>query len=74
MNDKLLHLAAGLVVGVVAMILFGHGAAIVAAILAGAAKEIYDHIYDGVPDLGDFVVTAMGGGAIEAVALIGAAW
>lgn len=74
MNDKLTHLAAGVVVGVLAMILFGYGAAIIAGILAGAAKEVYDHATDGRPDLGDFVVTAMGGAAVEALALAGAAW
>lgn len=72
MSDKLLHLAAGLAVGVVAMILFGHGAAVIAAILAGAAKEVYDHCTDKTPDLGDFVVTSMGGLAVEAMALAGA--
>lgn len=75
MNDKLTHLAAGVVVGVLAMILFGNGAAIIAAILAGAAKEVYDHCTGrGTPELGDFVATGMGGMLIEALALTGATW
>ena len=73
MNDKLMHLAAGVVVGVLAMMLFGHGAAIIAGILAGAAKEVYDHATDGDPTLGDFVATGMGGMMIEALAAAGAA-
>lgn len=72
MNDKLMHLAAGLGVGVLAMIVFGHGAAVIAAILAGAAKEVYDHATDGDPTLGDFVATGMGGMMIEALAAAGA--
>lgn len=72
MNDKLLHLAAGIVVGALALVLFGHGAAVIAAILAGAAKEVYDHATDGDPSLGDFVATGMGGMMIEALALAAA--
>lgn len=75
MNDKALHFLAGVVVGTLAMILFGSGAAIIAAMLAGAAKEVYDYVTgNGTADLGDFVATAMGGMLIEAIALIGAGW
>jgi hypothetical protein len=74
MKDKALHFVAGVVVGTLAMILFGNGAAITAAILAGAAKEVYDRVTDGTVALGDFIATGMGGMLIEAIALIGAGW
>lgn len=71
MNDKVMHLIAGAVIGVIALALFGGGAAVAAAVLVGAAKEVYDRVADGVPDFGDFVATGLGGMLVEAAALIG---
>ena len=62
--DKRLHLAAGLAVALVVLLVTGSGElACVAAIAAGAAKELYDlgnrdrHN----PDLWDFIATAAPG-------------
>ena len=72
MNDKLLHFGAGLLVALFARHFVGPGFGVLAAILAGAAKEAYDALGNGVVDPGDFVATVAGGvvveGALEIIA------
>jgi len=62
--DKRLHLAAGLAVALVVLLVTGSGElACVAAIAAGAAKELYDlgNRDRHTPDLWDFIATAAPG-------------
>jgi ABC-type transport system involved in cytochrome bd biosynthesis fused ATPase/permease subunit len=70
-QDKRLHLAAGAIAGVVGAMLGGallgvSGFAVfvcgvMAAAVAGSAKEAYDYITDGVIDRLDAAYTAVGG-------------
>ena len=61
MNDKSLHMIAGvlisLVFGWLCSPLEGFGASIV----AGIAKEVWDYCGHGTPDFGDAIATAQGG-------------
>jgi hypothetical protein len=52
-----LHFLAGLVI----YLLLQHRYGIVAVVLAGAGKEVYDIVFDGDPDTYDFLWTVIGG-------------
>lgn len=60
-KDKLLHFIAGMLVAVIVLIVLPWWAALAAAVLAGAAKEIIDYYGYGAPELADFLYTALGG-------------
>lgn len=62
MNDKLMHLLAGVAIS----LLFGwlaHDAlaGFTVALVAGVAKEAYDYFGHGTSDFNDFIATAQGG-------------
>ena len=62
MNDKLMHLLAGVAIS----LLFGwlaHDVLIgfTSALVAGVAKEIYDYYGHGTSDFNDIIATAQGG-------------
>jgi hypothetical protein len=59
--DKKLHFWAGLVLALLVGILTNPAAGLVAAVVAGAAKEIYDATGAGTADELDFAATAAGG-------------
>lgn len=68
--DKLLHFIAGLLIAQISYALLSTGFAdwlsvplgFLAAVCIGGAKELLDGmINDGVPSIGDFLVTLMGG-------------
>ena len=60
-RDKVLHFAAGAVISGAAYALTGSlWAAVLAAALAGAAKEAYDATGRGTVDLMDFIATVAG--------------
>ena len=62
MNDKLMHLLAGVAIS----LLFGwlaHDAlaGFTSALVAGVAKEVYDYYGSGTSELNDIIATAQGG-------------
>lgn len=62
--DKVLHFAAGAVVASAAYAVTGSlWGAVLAAALAGAAKEAYDATGRGTVDLWDFIATVVGAAA-----------
>ena len=69
-RDKLYHLIAGIVISAAVGYLFTPAIGLAAGILAGAAKEAWDHIDYGGASWPDFVATLLGAGA--GAALVGA--
>lgn len=65
MSDKLLHFAAGALVGAIFRAWLGPMAGACAGIVAGALKEVYDWRRGGTVDPADFVVTVFGAVAAE---------
>ena len=63
MNDKLLHFIGGAVIALIGAFFSGPLAGLALAVVAGALKEIYDHLHpDGhTVELWDFLATAAGG-------------
>ena len=69
MNDKALHFIAGLVIAIVLGFVFNPLVGFLLAVSAGAAKELWDMMGYGTPELTDFVATAAGG-ALGAVTIM----
>jgi hypothetical protein len=61
MNDKGLHMIAGLVISFVLGWLYGSLIGLAVAIVAGIAKEVWDYCGHGTPDFKDALTTAEGG-------------
>ena len=63
MNDKLKHLIAGFVVAVPFTLVFGIGSGILASVVIGIGKEIYDYFHpeSHTADPVDAVATILGG-------------
>lgn len=69
--DKQLHFLAGAVIALTCGYFIHPVGAVLAAVLIGALKEIYDHYHPNhTVDLRDFLVTAAGGLAGGSVVLI----
>ena len=60
-KDKKLHFAAGLIIAIACGFVFNAYSALLAAVCAGIAKEIYDLCDYGKFDWKDMVVTWLGG-------------
>ena len=61
MNDKALHMVAGLIISFILGWLYGPLVGLAASVVAGIAKEIWDYCGHGTPDFGDALATAEGG-------------
>ena len=59
--DKKLHFGAGLLIAILAGLLFNGLYGLALAIVAGIGKEIYDYIDYGKPDVTDAIATWIGG-------------
>ena len=69
--DKLMHVAAGMLVAVVALMLTRSTMiALLAAATVGALKEWYDHKHGGEVDAMDLVATATGGCVVALIAAV----
>lgn len=67
-KDKLYHLAAGAIFSLLGCLIFSTGwAGVLAAALAGVAKEWYDSTHSGTPEFEDTAATVLGGMAIAAI-------
>jgi len=69
-TDKLYHLIAGIVIATAVGWFFGPAVGLAAGVLAGAAKEAWDHIDYGGASWPDFVATFIGAGAGAALVSI----
>jgi len=69
-RDKLYHLIAGIVIAAAVGRFFGPAIGLLSGILAGAAKEAWDHIDYGGANWPDFVATLIGAGAGAALVSI----
>lgn len=61
MNDKALHMAAGLIISLVLGWIYSPLIGLAVAIVAGIAKEVWDYCGHGTPDFGDALATIQGG-------------
>jgi len=61
MNDKALHMIAGLIISLVLGWLYGPLMGLAVAIVAGIVKELWDYMGHGTSDFGDALATAEGG-------------
>ena len=61
MNDKALHMIAGLIISLVLGWIYSPLLGLVVAIIAGIAKELWDYMGNGVSDFKDILATAEGG-------------
>lgn len=61
MNDKLAHFLVGAGISAIVGVILGPLFGLAAAVVAGAAKELWDRAGHGTPDIWDFVATAAGG-------------
>jgi len=59
--DKKLHFGAGLLIAILAGLLFNSLYGLALAIVAGIGKEIYDYFDYGKPDVTDAIATWIGG-------------
>jgi hypothetical protein len=59
--DKQTHAWAGLAIMLSASLFFGWGVGLCIAVVAGLAKEWYDSLGNGTPDIWDIVATLTGG-------------
>lgn len=68
--DKILHFAVGLALGLTGLVI-DPALSVGLAIVAGAGKELRDHLTQrGTPDLADFAATAAGGLVGGALAVV----
>ena len=61
MNDKMIHMMAGLVIALLFGWLYDPLIGLAASVVAGIAKEVWDYCGHGTPDFGDVLATAEGG-------------
>jgi hypothetical protein len=61
MNDKALHMIAGLIISLVIGWIYSPLIGLAVAIVAGIAKEVWDSCGHGTPDFKDALTTAEGG-------------
>jgi len=69
-KDKQKHILVGVVISVIFSLTFSPLVGAAAGITAGAAKEVWDSMGHGTPDIWDFAATATG--AISASLIVGA--
>jgi hypothetical protein len=69
-TDKWFHFLGGIAAAVTVAVFFGAVPGLVAAIVVGLAKEIYDHFFRGTVDAVDFLATALGGVYVAVLFLV----
>ena len=60
-QDKKIHIGAGFLIALVVGFIFGSETGLMAALIAGIAKEVWDYFGHGTCELNDFLATLQGG-------------